>query len=171
MLLDLHQITIKIDEMPQQEEALLVVVIGEQPFALPLNALQQVAEVDNAITVPFAPAGIIGAMALHGSVISLVDIFNENTWRPYVLVLSPPATNVGILADRVEGIYGFKLPEYTPEEQELAKSIRETVGLLERGVEGPTISPETRIIKVENFAAAIFSGPATTQDSYLAHRQ
>ena len=109
---------------PEQEEEILRIVefgIGAQRLAFEAAWVQEVFKPRELFAVPGAPSFIAGVVNLRGRIVSVVDLRRLLGSTPpaaekprIVLLLSEPAMEFGILADRLEGAREVRRRELAP---------------------------------------------------------
>lgn len=89
---------------------MLVLRIGEQEYALAVDAVREVIEAPPVTQVPMAPRAVAGVAAVRGEIIPVLDLGvrlhgrRTETARRIVVVETPGEGRVALLADDVVGM-------------------------------------------------------------------
>jgi purine-binding chemotaxis protein CheW len=86
-------------------------VLGELHLALPMEALREVVPCGPLIALPSRAAGVLGGIDLRGVVVPVLDLRQllghdvHSSERPCVIVMVHDGDILGLLADRVSGVF------------------------------------------------------------------
>lgn len=96
-----YSLSVDIDE-------LLIVLVGDEEYALPIVAIQEIIKVPIITDVPRTPAFILGVVSLRGTIVPIVDLRRilglpptEVKRASRILVVHSDAEPVGFLVDQV----------------------------------------------------------------------
>jgi chemotaxis signal transduction protein len=101
-------------------DSLVCFAIAEKTFALDVALVREVVTVEKLLPVPRAPAPIIGAFALRGATLALVDArilfgLDSGTKPGMALILARAhRTLCALTIDRVIGVFPFNEANFTP---------------------------------------------------------
>lgn len=91
--------------------ALVVLRLGPAEYAVPVSAVREVVRPPPITRTPFAPPAVLGAVAIRGSILPVVDLgvrlFRAPARRPGALLVvrpGPAAEPVGLLVDAVTSL-------------------------------------------------------------------
>jgi purine-binding chemotaxis protein CheW len=116
---------------PIQELELLSFRLGDEEYAVPVDAVKEVLKNRDLTPVPNAPDYVLGVMSLRGPVLPVIDLCRrlglppgKNDEKSRIIVVSVNEEDAGIHVDRVTGV--VRIP---PE------SVRPTPETIEHGAE------------------------------------
>jgi purine-binding chemotaxis protein CheW len=101
-------------------DSVVCFAIAGKAYALDVGVVREVVTVDHWIAVPHAPAAIMGAFALRGATVALVDtriVFGLDPAGPpstALVVASGHRTICALTIDRVIGVAPFVAAQFTP---------------------------------------------------------
>jgi len=122
------------------EDRILVVVLGDARFGMPIARLAEVVPLKRLTTVPRGPAGLLGVMNLRGEVRSVVDLRavlqidgDRDDADGYVLMVRRDGKEIGLYVDQVEGIRSVERTSLAPasEAHFVAGMLPDRIGLLD----------------------------------------
>jgi purine-binding chemotaxis protein CheW len=124
--------------------------IAGKSYALDVAVVREVVSIDKLLPVPRTPAAIVGAFALRGATVALVDTrilfgLDATTAATTALVVARGHRTIcGLTIDRVMGVFPFIAAKFTPavrgrEPPQIAGFMQDERGALLTVLDTPTI--------------------------------
>jgi purine-binding chemotaxis protein CheW len=123
--------------MAQNESRTFVAfLLDGQRFALPLEAVLRVVRVVELTALPDTPGPVIGAIALSGRIVAVVDLrrllalpLRDMELTDHLLIANAGARTVALLVDEAMGIFSCPMDEVVPATG-LAQGLEQLAGIV-----------------------------------------
>ena len=127
-------------ETPQQEIELLSFRLGGEEYALPVADVREVLKVVQLTSVPNTPDYIPGIMSHRGTMLPILDLCRRfglapavNDAKSRIVIVSVSDEEVGLLVDRVTGVFRILPPEIKPAPENIEQGAEFLRGIVRKG--------------------------------------